>query len=138
MANTTILTATVVTCADAPAPSAARTEVVWVPENGIHDTLSRIAARTLHDATRWPEIFEANWGKPQPNGGTFTNPNLIFPGERLALPSATPAIPAAPQSPVNDHHKAECMFKALARALRSATALDATERGVPSTKGTLV
>ena len=106
MANTTILTATVVTWADAPAPSAARTEVVRVPENGIHDTLSRIAARTLHDATRWPEIFEGNWGKPQPNGGTFTNPNLIFPGERLALPSDTPAIPAAPQSPVNDHHRA--------------------------------
>jgi DNA-binding SARP family transcriptional activator len=109
MVNTTTLTATVAICADAPeasAPSAPRTEVVCVPENGIHDTLSRIAARTLHDATRWPEIFQANWGKPQPNGGPFTNPNLIFPGERLALPSDTPAIPAAPQSSVNDHHRA--------------------------------
>ena len=38
----------------------------------------------------------------------------------------------------NAHHVIEASFKALARALRSATALDATEQGVPSTKGTLV
>jgi imidazoleglycerol-phosphate dehydratase len=31
----------------------------------------------------------------------------------------------------------EAMFKAFARALRTATALDPTEQGVPSTKGTL-
>src|ERR1700759_3785699 len=36
----------------------------------------------------------------------------------------------------NAHHVIEASFKSLARALRSATALDATERGVPSTKGT--
>jgi imidazoleglycerol-phosphate dehydratase len=38
----------------------------------------------------------------------------------------------------NAHHVIEASFKSLARALRCATALDATERGVPSTKGTLV
>src|SRR5690242_7740687 len=38
----------------------------------------------------------------------------------------------------NAHHEIEASFKSLARALRAATALDATERGVPSTKGTLV
>ena len=38
----------------------------------------------------------------------------------------------------NAHHVIEASFKSLARALRSATALDGTERGVPSTKGTLV
>ena len=38
----------------------------------------------------------------------------------------------------NAHHVIEASFKALARALRAATALDATEQGVPSTKGTLV
>jgi imidazoleglycerol-phosphate dehydratase len=38
----------------------------------------------------------------------------------------------------NVHHMIEALFKAAARALRSATALDPTERGVPSTKGTLV
>jgi imidazoleglycerol-phosphate dehydratase len=37
----------------------------------------------------------------------------------------------------NAHHVIEAAFKALARALRGAVALDASERGVPSTKGTL-
>jgi imidazoleglycerol-phosphate dehydratase len=38
----------------------------------------------------------------------------------------------------NVHHVIEASFKALARALRGAVALDPTEPGVPSTKGTLV
>ena len=37
----------------------------------------------------------------------------------------------------NAHHMIEACFKAFARALRAAVALDATETGVPSTKGTL-
>lgn len=35
------------------------------------------------------------------------------------------------------HHMIEAAFKALARALRMAVAIDPTEQGVPSTKGTL-
>lgn len=79
---------------------AAGTVIVRAPENGVHDSLWDIAGRTLDDATRWPEIFEANRGKPQPNGGTLTNPDLIFPGEQLALPLAAP-----PGTPANsgDH-----------------------------------
>jgi imidazoleglycerol-phosphate dehydratase len=38
----------------------------------------------------------------------------------------------------NAHHVIEASFKALARALRAAVAHDPTERGIPSTKGTLV
>jgi imidazoleglycerol-phosphate dehydratase len=38
----------------------------------------------------------------------------------------------------NAHHVIEATFKALARALRAAIAIDPSERGVPSTKGTLV
>ncbi|MBV9334426.1 MAG: imidazoleglycerol-phosphate dehydratase HisB [Solirubrobacterales bacterium] len=38
----------------------------------------------------------------------------------------------------NAHHMIEASFKSLARALRAAVAVDPTERGVPSTKGTLV
>jgi imidazoleglycerol-phosphate dehydratase len=38
----------------------------------------------------------------------------------------------------NAHHMIEAAFKALARALRAAAALDPSEPGVPSTKGTLV
>jgi imidazoleglycerol-phosphate dehydratase len=37
----------------------------------------------------------------------------------------------------NAHHMIEACFKAFARALRAAVAVDPTETGVPSTKGTL-
>jgi imidazoleglycerol-phosphate dehydratase len=38
----------------------------------------------------------------------------------------------------NAHHIIEALFKAFARALRTAVAIDPAESGVPSTKGTLV
>jgi imidazoleglycerol-phosphate dehydratase len=41
------------------------------------------------------------------------------------------------QAGTNAHHVIEALFKAFARALREAVALDPTESGVPSTKGTL-
>jgi imidazoleglycerol-phosphate dehydratase len=41
------------------------------------------------------------------------------------------------QAGSNAHHVIEAMFKALARALRDAAAIDPSEQGVPSTKGTL-
>jgi imidazoleglycerol-phosphate dehydratase len=41
------------------------------------------------------------------------------------------------QAGTNAHHMIEACFKALARALNAATALDPTETGIPSTKGTL-
>ncbi len=41
------------------------------------------------------------------------------------------------QAGTNAHHQIEAAFKAFARALRAAVALDPSETGVPSTKGTL-
>jgi imidazoleglycerol-phosphate dehydratase len=41
------------------------------------------------------------------------------------------------QAGTNAHHMIEACFKALARALRAAVAVDPLETGVPSTKGTL-
>jgi imidazoleglycerol-phosphate dehydratase len=41
------------------------------------------------------------------------------------------------QAGTNAHHMIEACFKAVARALRAAVAIDPTETGVPSTKGTL-
>ncbi len=41
------------------------------------------------------------------------------------------------QAGTNAHHMIEATFKAFARALRAAIAIDPTEPGVPSTKGTL-
>lgn len=86
-------------CTTPAAAPEAGSVVVRAPENGIHDSLSRIAARTLGAAGRWPEIFALNKGKPQPYGGTLTNPNLIFPGERLTLPSPTPPPAASTDHP---------------------------------------
>ena len=41
------------------------------------------------------------------------------------------------QAGTNAHHMIEACFKAFARALRDAVAIDPGETGVPSTKGTL-
>ncbi len=57
--------------ADAP------TDVFHTVEKG--DTLSAIAKKTLGDANRYPEIFEAN--KPM-----LTHPDKIYPGQVLRIP----------------------------------------------------
>jgi nucleoid-associated protein YgaU len=44
------------------------------------DSLSKIAKELLGDAGRWPEIFEANKDK-------IKDPNLIYPGQELDIPS---------------------------------------------------
>ncbi|SER77373.1 DNA-binding transcriptional activator of the SARP family [Lentzea xinjiangensis] len=69
-------------------PGRAKSAVVlpYNPATGVYDSLWRMSERTLGDGNRWPEIYALNKGKPQPNGGTFTRPGLIFPGEEMALP----------------------------------------------------
>ncbi|MFD2415366.1 BTAD domain-containing putative transcriptional regulator [Amycolatopsis pigmentata] len=74
--------------------------VVHAPENGVHDSLWRIAQRMLGDGARWPEIFELNKGKPQPGHRPLTLPSLIFPGQELLLPAdATLPPPTPPPAP---------------------------------------
>ena len=52
------------------------------------DSLCEIAARTLGDADRWPEIFALNRGARFPHvGGALRNPDLIYPGWVLRLPA---------------------------------------------------
>ncbi|GAA3863485.1 hypothetical protein GCM10022243_32530 [Saccharothrix violaceirubra] len=74
------------------------------PDTGVYDSLWRMSERTLGDGNRWPEIYALNKGKPQPNGGTFTRPSLIFPGEEMALPDdatvSSPPAPAPVQPPI--------------------------------------
>ncbi|MFB8441188.1 LysM peptidoglycan-binding domain-containing protein [Streptomyces niveus] len=59
------------------------------------------------EPTDWPEIYAANKGEPQPGGGQFDNPNLIYPGQELDLPAADkpaepPANPGATTPPTGD------------------------------------
>lgn len=51
------------------------------------DTLWGIAEDHLHDPFRWPEIFEMNKGKAQPDGRTLSDPDLIQPGWQLDMPA---------------------------------------------------
>ena len=76
---------------------------------------------------------------PLPPGatGTFDHELLEEFCRALAL-NAKLTLHLTAERGTNAHHVIEATFKALARALRSAAALDASERGVPSTKGTLV
>ncbi len=79
-------------------------------------------------------VFDAEFVTPRVGGlGT----DLIFHlFESLAI-QARMNLHAAVLYGRNDHHKAEALFKALARALDAATRLDARRADVPSTKGTL-
>jgi DNA-binding SARP family transcriptional activator len=79
-------------------PGTGQTVTVQPPHNGVHDTLSRIAQRTLGDARRWPQIYQLNVGHQVGPHAVLNNPNLIQPGWTLQLPATTPA-PTAPTVP---------------------------------------
>jgi nucleoid-associated protein YgaU len=64
-----------------------------------------LAEAHLGDGLRWRELYEINRGLPQPDGRSWTNPELIVPGWQLRLPSEL-QVPA-PQSPVETTHAAE-------------------------------
>lgn len=51
------------------------------------DTLSGIAERTLGDGDKYPELFKLNKDKTEVDGRAFTDPNLIYPGWKIELPS---------------------------------------------------
>ncbi|WP_407842116.1 LysM peptidoglycan-binding domain-containing protein (plasmid) [Streptomyces sp. DSM 116496] len=86
---------------DGRAPAAVAGQSEYRVEKG--DSLARIAGEQLGDAAKYQEIFDLNQGEPVPGGGSFTNPDLIYPGQQLTLPprDATPAEPgsAAPAPP---------------------------------------
>ena len=79
-------------------------------------------------------VIQAEWG-PSPVGQI---PTSLFPHffESFAV-TARCNLHARVLYGRDDHHKAEALFKALARALDAATQLDPRRGEVPSTKGTL-
>ena len=81
--------------------------------------------------------FEANASLPPGTTGNFDH-ELVEEFFRALAMNAKLTLHVTVERGTNAHHVIEAAFKALARALRGAVALDASERGVPSTKGTLV
>ncbi|MFD6469541.1 LysM peptidoglycan-binding domain-containing protein [Streptomyces goshikiensis] len=77
-----------------PKLSGTTTRAAYTVKNG--DSLTGIAEAQLGDVDRYGEIFDLNKGGPLPGGGTFTDPDLIQPGQHLTLPGSA-SHPAPPQ-----------------------------------------
>ncbi|KOU59213.1 LysM peptidoglycan-binding domain-containing protein [Streptomyces sp. IGB124] len=72
------------------------------------ENLSRIAGTQLGNADRYTEIFELNRGELLPDGaGRFSDPDLIYPGQRLTLPKDSGAVPTEPSAATPDAREAE-------------------------------
>jgi imidazoleglycerol-phosphate dehydratase len=78
------------------------------------------------------------WGAELPPGsiGNFDH-ELAEEFFRAVATHAKLTLHVTVEAGTNVHHVVEATFKAFARALRAAVALDPEERGIPSTKGTL-
>jgi hypothetical protein len=79
--------------ADATQPTAVTHTVV------AGDTLWGIATTYYGDGEKWPVIYQANAGVPQPGGGALSDAHWIYPGWTLVIPDATEAAPAPPTTP---------------------------------------
>ena len=65
------------------------------PDDRVHtvvagDNLWDLARTYLGSGERWHEIYDLNRGRPQPGGGTLTDPARIYPGWDLLIPAAGP------------------------------------------------
>lgn len=72
------------------------------------DTLWGLAEQYLGNPMDWREIFDLNVGKPQPGGGSLSDPSLIRAGWVLELPPRA-AHHLPPESPRDGHRAAAPM-----------------------------
>ncbi|MEU1446920.1 hypothetical protein [Streptomyces mirabilis] len=79
-----------------PATSAGESEHAVTVRSG--DYLSKIAEEELGNGDKWPELFEASEGKPQPHGlPEITDPDVIYAGQQVTVPGTQPDQQAPPQ-----------------------------------------
>jgi imidazoleglycerol-phosphate dehydratase len=88
------------------------------------------------DVSGRPFLSLSDGGLPGGETGGFEH-ELLEEFFRAVVNNARITLHLEVQAGTNAHHMIEASFKAFARALRSAIAIDPTESGVPSTKGTL-
>ena len=88
------------------------------------------------DVSGRPFLALADGGLPAGETGGFEH-ELLEEFFRAVVNNARITLHLEVQAGTNAHHMIEASYKAFARALRAAIAIDPTETGVPSTKGTL-
>jgi imidazoleglycerol-phosphate dehydratase len=88
------------------------------------------------DVSGRPFLALDDGGLPAGETGGFEH-ELLEEFFRAVVNNARITLHLDVQAGTNAHHMIEASFKAFARALRAAIAIDPTETGVPSTKGTL-
>lgn len=105
-----------------------RTAYAYVP---MDETLVLVA---LDLSGRPYSVIDIEWGTPTVGGISTSLFEHFF--ESFAVTSRS-NLHARVLYGRDNHHKAEALFKALARALDAATQIDPRRVGIPSTKGTL-
>jgi imidazoleglycerol-phosphate dehydratase len=88
------------------------------------------------DVSGRPFLALDDGGLPAGETGGFEH-ELLEEFFRAVVNNARITLHLEVQAGTNAHHMIEASFKAFARALRGAIAIDPSETGVPSTKGTL-
>ncbi|MFD3603782.1 hypothetical protein, partial [Streptomyces sp. NPDC058656] len=67
------------------------------------DYLSKIAEEELGDGDKWPALFEASRGKPQPDGlPAISDPDVIYAGQQVTMPGTLPDQHSPPHDSAPD------------------------------------